>query len=228
MKGKNFIYYIGTKEIKEKITKALKLIGYELIESKNIDFQNKEVIIYSLNKDLTEHILKLSKTPENLIIISKGSKEYDHICPNIYIYHPLKYHILEYSFSSYFNLYLKESKGMKIYIETDVNDFYQEEESIYVYYLRSDENLPILKDLSDRKFKVEILDLKQIKIPGKYFFFITGTDFEMEWIKKNHGQLENTVIVGYRCEKKIKKELKRLNFSVPMIFIKNFNKRLLN
>lgn len=232
MKDKKVIYYLGNEAIKERISGASRLTGCELKEKNN--FKNEGIVIYSLNQDLSNYILKLEKTPENLIIISKGERQYSKINPNIYIYNSLKYNKLEYSFSKYLNEYLKNLADLKSCNEIkvgevgEVDDFYQLEDIVNIYYLKSEESFPFLKDLAVKKYKVEEINLKQIQIPGKYFLFIKGTDFEMKWIKKNHDKLENTVIIGYKCEKKIKKELKRSNFSVPVIFTKKFNKRLLH
>lgn len=75
-------------------------------------------------------------------------------------------------------------------------------------------------------YKIKRVDLEKIKIPGKYFLFISGFDYEINWLKENYQILDNIIIVAFSCKKKIKKELKESLLLIPVIFIKAINKKL--
>lgn len=127
----DYVYYLGNKEIQAKISRSLQLTGCLLIEKEDFKIISKnEVMIYALRKDLSAFLPHLSKSPKNLIIISKGQESYRSIYPAIFIYRDSESRLLEHAFSSYFNKYLNSYKASE-----DTSDFYQTREDIYIYYL---------------------------------------------------------------------------------------------
>lgn len=156
-------------------------------------------MIYALRKDLSAFLSHLSKIPENFIIISKGQESYKSIYPAIFIYRDSELRLLEHAFSSYLNKYLSSYKAFE-----DASDFYQEREDIYIYYLKITDCLKSLEDILTKgrqPYKIKKNDLEKIKIPSKYFLFISGFDYEINWLKENHQLLDNIIIVAFSCKK---------------------------
>lgn len=221
----DYVYYLGNKEIQGKISRSLQLIGCLLIERGDFKITSKnEVIIYALRKDLSTFLPHLRELPKNLIIISKGQESYRSFYPGIFIYRDCELRLLEHAFSGYFNRYLSSLKTFE-----DTSSFYQEREDIYIYYLKITEDIKSLKDIlagGRQPYKIKKVDLEKLKVPGKYFLFISGFPYEMDWLKENYQLLDNIIIVAFGCQKKIKKELKESLLLIPVIFIKALNKKL--
>lgn len=96
-------------------------------------------------------------------------------------------------------------------------------------YLKITDYLKSLEDIlakGRQPYKIKKVDLEKIKIPSKYFLFISGFDYKINWLKENHQLLDNIIIVAFSCKKKIKKELKEYFLLIPVIFIKAVNKKL--
>ena len=66
------IYYLGSNEMKEKITKALQLLGYDLKIKEDFQLSGRQIVIYCLKEDLKNSLNYLKDIPDNLIIISPG------------------------------------------------------------------------------------------------------------------------------------------------------------
>ena len=231
------IYYLGSNEMKEKITKALQLLGYDLKIKEDFQLSGRQIVIYCLKEDLKNSLNYLKDIPDNLIIISPGKEEYMSYEPNIFIYSNLNFLHFQRSFSSYFNQYLKARKTKKSHllkgdqIPEAAEDFYLAKEKIRIYYLTQHPALADLQKVITKSrnpvylARLEAKELIQITYPGKYYLFIRGDFTEIGWLKNNKDKLENLILVAYRLPGRIKKELKSLGFSIPMIFINKVDKK---
>lgn len=222
----DYVYFLGDEKVKQHIIRSLSLIGYKVQLKDNFKFKdedNSRLVIYSLNIDLEPYVNNIRNYPKNVILLSKSKENNTYMEPNIFLYRNDNF---TSSFSTYIIKLIKKNKIIEDNTYTQDNDFFVGEEEVYMYYLVNNPHLS--KDFICGKYscRVENLDLNRISIPGKYFLFITGNEKEIDFIKDNYNVLENIVLVAFRCKNKIKKELKRLSFLIPIIFINNLNNRI--
>lgn len=197
---KQKIYFIGSDNLKDKLSKGVALLGWSLTDF--VGWQVKDLILYEIN-NVDTHLFHI---PKNLLVITNNIKLKDTGNPNIFYY---QNNDLKFSFPKF----LLSHQNKKI--EKSV-DFYENLEEIRILYFRHTKGL---KELLEKLSKSKRYSFKEYKFSKCLTDEPTRTLLYTEEFRENIKI--PTIYNGLSPSQK--KELKKFNPLVPKIFINKIN-----